>query len=133
MAQAPCRRRARVRRQGTRRGKDGPSQGAGRGAEAEGGRQRRGGGDAARQGQGRCEVEARGRGRREGRRQGGRDQEGRRRQGGERGDARARAGLRTLAARRRSFTYGATRISRGEVFDTTIEVPVTIRNPDKPL
>src|ERR1700674_2546523 len=78
---------------GTRRRKDGPSQGAGRGAEAEGGRQRRGGGDAARQGQGRREVEARRRGRREGRRQGGRAQEGRRRQGGKRGEARARAGL----------------------------------------
>ncbi len=93
MAQDPRRRRARVRRQGARRRKDGPSQGAGRGAEAEGGRQRRGSGDTARQGQGRREVEARRRGRREGRRQGGRDQEGRRRQGGKRGEARARAGL----------------------------------------
>ena len=93
MAQAPRRRRARVRRQGARRRKDGPSQGAGRGAEAEGGRQGRGSGDAARHGQGRREVEARRRGRREGRCQGGRDQEGRRRQGGKRGEARARAGL----------------------------------------
>ena len=82
-----------LRRQGARRRKDGPSEGAGRGAEAEGGRQGRGSGDAARQGQGRREVEARHRRRREGRRQGGRDQEGRRRQGGERGEARARAGL----------------------------------------
>ena len=71
------------------------------------------GGDAARQGQGRREVEARRRGRREGRRQGGRDQEGRRRQGGKRGEARASRCRFTLAARRRSFTYGATRISRG--------------------
>src|SRR6516162_6357330 len=40
----------------------------------------------------------------------------------------------TLAARRRSFTYGATRISRGRTeLSTTIEVPVTIRNPDKPF
>ena len=39
MAQAPRRRRARLRRQGARRRKDGPSQGAGRGAAAEGGRQ----------------------------------------------------------------------------------------------
>ena len=93
MAQAPRRHRAFVRRQGARRRKDGPSQGTGRGAEAEGGRQGRGSGDAARQGQGRREVEARRRGRREGRRQGGGDQEGHRRQGGKRGEARARAGL----------------------------------------
>ena len=93
MAQTPRRRRARVRRQGARRRKDGPSQGAGRGAEEEGGRQRRGSEDAARQGQGRREVEARRRFRSEGRRQGGRSQEGRRHQGGKRGEARARAGL----------------------------------------
>ena len=82
-----------LRRQGARRRKDGPSQGAGRGAEAEGRRQGRGSGDAARHRQGRREVEARRRRRRKGRRQGGRDQEGRHRQGGERGEARARAGL----------------------------------------
>src|ERR1700726_2530680 len=51
---------------GTRRRKDGPSQGAGRGAEAEGGRQRRGSRGAAQQDQGRREVETRRRGRREG-------------------------------------------------------------------
>src|SRR6516165_8385827 len=85
MAEDPRRRRACVRRQNARCRKDGPSQGTGRGAETEGGRQGRGSGDAARQGQGRREVEARRRGRREGRCQGGRNQEGRRRQGGKRG------------------------------------------------
>ena len=84
-------------------------------------------------GQGRREVEARRRGRRKAR-QGGRDR-CRRRQGRNE-QARARAGLVSIAARRRSFTCGATRISRGRrgrVFDATTEVPVTIRNPDKPI
>ena len=91
-AQEERRRRARVRRQGTRRREDGPGQNAGRGGEAKGRRQGRGTGDAARNRQGRRDVEARRR-RRKGGRQGGRDQEGRRRQGGDRGEARARAGL----------------------------------------
>ena len=89
----PRRRRARIRRQGARRRKDGAGHGAGRGPEAEGRRQGRGPWYAARGRQGRREVEARRRRRRKGSRQGGRDQEGRRRQGGERREARARAGL----------------------------------------
>ena len=71
---------ARAEKSACRR-KDGPSQGAGRGGEAEGRRQGRRSGDAARDRQGRREVETRRR-RRKGRRQGGRDQEGRHRQGG---------------------------------------------------
>ena len=95
-------------------------------------------GDAARRRQGRREIEARRRRRRKGSRQGGR-RPGRptppRRRA--RRSSRSSRSRSTSAARRRSFTYGATRISRGpdggEVFDATIEVPVTIRNPDKPI
>ena len=75
--------------------------------------------------------------RREGRRQGGRDQEGRRRQGGKRGEARARAGLGYISrATQKLYVRRNTHQpwpDRGEVFDATIEVPVTIRNPDKPI
>ena len=93
IAQDPRRRRARVGRQGARRSKDGRSQGAGRGAEAEGHLQGRGSGDAARHRHGRCKIESRYGRSRKGRREGGRDQEGCHRQGGERSEARARTGL----------------------------------------
>ena len=127
----------RVRRQGTRRRKDGPSQGAGRGAEAEGGRQRRGGGDAARQGQGRREVEARRRSRREG--------------AAKAAETKKAAAAKAASEAKLALEPVSVYISRatqklyvrrnthkpwpdgGEVFDTTIEVPVTIRNPDKPF
>ena len=95
-------------------------------------------GNAARHRQGRREVEARRRRRRKGRRQGGRDQEGRHRQGGDRGEARARAGLdlhqpRDAEALRAAQHAQAGAGRGGEVFDATIEVPVTIRNPGKPI
>src|SRR5437016_4526159 len=82
IAQEPCRRRARLRRQDARRRQDRPSQGAGRRAEAEGRPQGRRSGDATRHRQSRRKGEARCRCGGEGRRQGGRKKEGRPRQGG---------------------------------------------------
>ena len=125
------------RRQGARRRQDGRGQGAGRGPQAEGRRQGRGPGDAARRRQGRRETEARRRRRRKGRRQGGRSQEGRHRQGGHRGEARARAGVDLHQPRDaealRAAQHAQAWPDGGEVFDATIEVPVTIRDPDKPI
>ena len=91
-------------------------------------------GDAARRRQGRREIEARRRRRRKGCRQGGPDEEGRHRQSGERSEARARAGLdlhqpRDAKALRAAQHPQAGAGGGGEVFDATIEVPVTIRDP----
>ena len=95
----------------------------------------RGRADAVRHRQGRREVEARRSRRRKGRRQGGRDQESRHRQGGWRGEARAGAGLDLHQPRDaealRAAQYAQAVGGRGEVFDATIEVPVTIRDPDQ--
>ena len=103
-----------ARRQGDRRGNDGPSQGAGRGAEAEGRRQGRGRGDAARGRPGRGQVETRRRRSRKGRRsrrpRPGRPPPPRRRTTRSSRSNRSRS---SSAARRRKFTSGATRTSRG--------------------
>ena len=139
IAQDPRRRRARVRRQGARRRQDGPGQGAGRGPEAEGRRQGRGAADAARHRQGRRKVEAR------------------RRRAAAKDAAKAAETKKADAAKAASeaklalepvsvFISRATQklyVRRnthkpapdggGEVFDSTIEVPITIRNPDKPI
>ena len=94
--------------------------------------------NAARHRQGRCDAEARRRRRRKGRRQGGRDQEGRRRQGGERGEARARAGLDLHQPRDAEALRAAQHAQAGgrtgaRCSMPRIEVPVTIRDPDKPI
>ena len=96
-------------------------------------------GDAARHRQGRREIEARRRRRRKGRRQG-----GRRRRKADTAKAASEAKLalepvsiyisratQKLYVRRN--THKPAPDGGGEVFDATIEVPVTIRNPDKPI
>ena len=138
-AQDPRRRRARLRRQGARRRQDGRGQGAGRGPQAKGRRQGRGTGDAARHRQGRREIEARRRRRRKGSRQG-----GRRRRKADTAKAASEAKLAlepvsiyisraTQKLYVRRPTHKPAPDGGGIVFDATIEVPVTIRNPERPI
>ena len=136
-AQDPSRRRARVRRQGARRRKDRPSQSAGRGSQAKGRRQGGGPGDPARHRQGRREIEARRRRRRKGSCQGGPT----RKADTAKAASEAKLALepvsvyisratQKLYVRRNTHKPWA---DGGEVFDASIEVPVAIRDPDKPI
>ncbi len=93
--------------------------------------------NAARHRQGRCEAETRRRRRREGRRQGGRDQEIRHHQSGKRREARARTGLDLHQPRDaealRAAQHAQAVAGRGRGVRCHIEVPVTIRDPGKPI
>ncbi len=76
--------------------------------------------------------------RRQGRRQGSRSQKGRRGESRDRCQARARAGVRLHQPRHAKALCPAQHPQAGaggggEVFDSSIEVPVTIRDPDKPI
>ena len=110
--------------------------GRGPGIQAEGRRQGRGPGDAARYRQGRRETEARRTCCHKGHRQSGREEKGRT----------AKAAIEAKLALEpvsiyisratqklyvRRNTHKPAPDGGGEVFDTTIEIPVTIRNPDK--
>ena len=104
---------------------------------AKGGLQGRRSGDAARHRQGRRKVQARRRRRRKGRRQGGRDQK----VTSAKAASEAKLALEPVSiyisrATQRLYVRRNTRKpvpDGGEFFDATIEVPITIRNPEKPI
>ena len=136
-AQDQRRRRTHVRRQGARRCQDGPSQDAGRGPEAEGRHQGRRTANAARNCRDRGEDEAEA---------AAAAQNAAKAAEAKRADAAKAARDAKLAlepvsvfisrATQRLYVRRGTHARApggGEMFDTILEVPVTIRNPDKPI
>ena len=136
-AQDPRRRRARLRRQGARRRQDRPGQGAGRGPQAEGRRQGRGPGtqlDAAKA-DAKSKLDAAAR------------KDAAKAAAAKKADTAKAASEAKLALEPvsvyisratqklyvRRNTHKPAPDGGGEVFDSTIEVPVTIRDPDKPI
>ena len=137
IAKDPRRRRTRVGRQGARRTqrrtkpRRGPRSG---GRRPPPGSRKRGRSSTS---HGRCKIESRYGRSRKGRREGGRDQEGCHRQGGDEAKlALEPASIFISRAKQKLYVRRNTHKrwpDGGEVFDATIEVPVTIRNPDKPI
>ena len=118
---------------------DGSGQGKGRRAEAEGRHQGRGCGDPAGRRQGGRAAEARRGGCDQGCRQGGRDQESRKRSKPRLDAKLAMEPVSVYISRStqklyvRRNTHKPAPDGGGEVFDTSIEVPVTIRDPGRPI
>ena len=137
-AQDPRRRRARLRRQGARRRQDGPGQGAGRGAQAEGRRQGRGA--ATQLDTAKADAKSK------------LDAAAAAKDAAKAAETKKADTAKAASDAKLALEPVSVYISRatqklyvrrnthkpapdggGEVFDTTIEVPVTIRNPDKPI